>query len=86
MTTTLDDEISKEIKVLPVGDGPVRISVSMGATFVVGSSGTYIKPNWGIEVSKPADIELDEYIKLLNTYAEIKFLGLIEQMKDSLGL
>jgi len=51
---------------LPVGPGPVRVSIGLGYTKKVEGLEVWVKPSVMIEVEKPSGIALDDYLQMLS--------------------
>lgn len=74
----------RQVKVLPVGNGPVRVQIGMGFTREI--DGVWIKPNVLVEVPKPGDITLEEYIDMTSEYAIDKLVDCLDDLCEMNGI
>lgn len=82
MDTTIneDNRPEKTVTILPTADGNAKVGIGLGITMRAGMTDAYIKPSVFIEVTKPQEYDLNEYIELVSLYAEEKLLDCIMQL------
>lgn len=80
-----EDNIVQEVKVLPVGEGQVRIGIHMGYSREVPNTGIYVKPSIYLEVPKPLDYELDEYVSMIIEHLSPKLKEIERQLMRLAG-
>ena len=68
----------KQVKVLPVGDGPVRVQIGMGFSREIDK--VWIKPSILVEVPKPDDMTLEEYIEMTSEYVIDKLADRLDEL------
>lgn len=66
------EEQRAEVTVLPVGDGEVRVGINMGMTRDYGRN-VWLKPGVYLEVAKPDDIPLEDYVEQMKLYVTALF-------------
>lgn len=80
-----EDNIVQEVKVLPVGEGQVRVGIQLGYSREVPNTGIYVKPSIYLEVTKPVDIELDEYVAMIIDHLSPKVKDIERQLMRLAG-
>lgn len=77
--------LEEEVTTLRVGDGPVRVRISLGYSKEV--QDVWIKPGFSIEVLVPEDADVDDYIENeLAPYVRRKLLMRKKEVMRGAGL